>query len=54
MGTIKSLALGDLIAQSAQSVGEWLEAARWYRLAADRGNAAARERLQQIQGQSRS
>jgi hypothetical protein len=40
MGTIKSLALGDLIAQSAQSVGEWLE--------------AARERLQQIQGQSRS
>lgn len=43
MGTIKSLALGDLIAQSAQSAqseGEWLE--------------AARERLQQIQGQSRS
>ena len=43
------LALGDLIAQSATSDVQWLEAARWYRLAAESGNAPAKERLVQMQ-----
>jgi TPR repeat protein len=43
------LALGDVIAQTANSDVQWLEAARWYRMAADSGNTPAKERLLQMQ-----
>ena len=39
------LALGDLIAESAATDAERLEASHWYRLAADSGNTMAKQRL---------
>jgi TPR repeat protein len=42
------LALGDLIAERATTEDEWLEAANWYRLAADNGHASAPARLVEI------
>jgi hypothetical protein len=38
-----------LIAESASTDAEWLEATHWYRLAADSGNASAKARLAEIQ-----
>jgi hypothetical protein len=43
------LALADSIAESANTDAAWLEAAHWYRLAADGGSGHAKARLLQVQ-----
>ena len=43
------LALGDLIAERADTEAERLEAIHWYRRAADSGNEAAKMRLSEMQ-----